>query len=107
MKTYNIKLLNNDELNAFKVKYKISLLDNLLKVECNNFNRPTLHSTNKTFFLFAGGRKINITPNVISLWVNHFRDYHLVEIQNYANTLYLMYQNPTKDDIEKLIKKGE
>lgn len=105
MKTYNIKLLSDEELKAFKNKYKISLLNNKIMVECTNFNRPTLHVRDKTFFLFANGRKINITPNIIELWIEYFQNYHLVEIQNYANMLYLMYQNPTTEDIEKIIKK--
>jgi len=105
MKTYNIKLLSAQELIAFKEKYKISLIDNKIMVECTNFNRPTLHQLDKTFFLFAGGRKINITPVVIKLWIEHFQKYHIVEIQNLANTLYLMYQNPSAEDIEKLLNK--
>lgn len=104
MKTYNIKLLSAQELNAFKERYKITLIDNKIMVECNTFNRPTLHQLDKTFFLFANGRKINITPNVIKLWIDNFQSYHLVEIQNVANTLYLMYQNPSKEDIQKLLK---
>ena len=107
MKTYNIKLLSDKELEAFKEKYKISLWNNQILVECSNFNRPTLHARDKTFFLISAGRKINITPNIIDLWINHFQNYHLVEIQNYANMLYLMLQNPTKEDIEKIINRNK
>ena len=105
-KTYNIKLLTENELNSFKDKYLIEKLDDdRLIVSCKNYERTTVHSTHKTFFLATNGRKINITENVITLWMNYFQNYHLVEIQNYANMLYLMYKNPTQDDILKLINK--
>lgn len=99
----NIRLLKDEELKAFESKYRFTIIDNYVSVSVVNFNRPTLHPIDKSFTLICDGRKITITPETIKLWKNEFPNLYLIKLQNLVNTLILMYQNPKKEDIEKLL----
>lgn len=103
MSKNNLKLLSDEQLIEFKEKYNFQILDSLIVVRTSNFNRPTMHEKTKSFFITLNNRKLTITPEAINMWETHFPNRHLVDIQHAVNRLFLMYQNPTVGDIEKLI----
>lgn len=100
----NIKLLTKEELNIFIDKYSFKVDGNYIWVTVKNFNRPTIHPINKSFFIATNNRKITIDVDAVKIWNEYFKEYHLIEVQQAMNKLYLMYQqNLNVNDIKKIL----
>ena len=101
----NIRLLNRFEIEQFIERYSFEPSESFVIVRVSGFNRPTLQNKFEKFSLYCKGRYLNITPEAINLWENHFRDRNLIEVQQAVNTLVLMYQQIDVRDVEKILNK--
>ena len=104
-----IKLLSDDEIDYLNKKYKIEITDDYLTVRTFNFNRTTFHKLNDNVRLkFESNdcqRSMIITPRAIQLWKNNFQTHSLVDVQNVINTLAVLSQDITVENISNLFKR--
>lgn len=101
----NIKILNEEELRAFRKNYNFEIKDEYIITKCLKFpGRPTLHYKTDKFHLVINGRKITLTPLAINMWETSFKTYHLVDIQNAINYLDIIYQDVNVTNLKKVLE---
>lgn len=101
----NIKLLTDDEIMAFRKNYIFELKDEYIITKCLKFiGRPTIHYKTDKFHLVINGRKITLTPLAIKMWEMHFKNYHLIDVQNAINKLDVIYQDLTITNLKKVLE---
>lgn len=103
----NAKILTKEELDYLNGRYMFEVNDDMILVKIQNYNRVTAHPLTETFSLNTKVRKIDITPEAISIWHKNFKSkWTLFEVQNAINILITTYQVPEVEDIEDQLKRG-
>ena len=89
----NIKLLTDRQLTELNEKYNFSIDGDNVVVDIKNYNRHTKHPITDSFFINSKIRKITLSPEAISIWIELTQDrlrYTLFDVQNAINKLYLL-----------------
>lgn len=108
MSKNNVKILTDDELEFLNSRYSFELNGDTILVKIQNYNRVTAHPADVAFSLNTKVRKIDITPDAIKIWNEHFKDkWSLFQVQNAMNILVATYQVPEIDDIEDQLNRGD
>lgn len=102
MSKSNIKLLTKDERQFFHDNYSFELQGNFILVKFKNYGRVVAHPINKQFSIVSKVRKITISVEAITLWIEKFKDskYTVVDIQNAMNALIIGYQPTAYDEVK-------
>lgn len=100
-----IKLLSDDDIDCLKRKYVVDIKDDYLTIKASSINRLTYHNLNDKIRVKVNGRSLLITPNTITFWKNNFKDYSIFEVQNVINTLQVLYQEVTLENVDNLLKR--
>lgn len=99
----NLKILSDDELKYLTDRYIFgtAIVDNMkyIVVKCKDYNRMVLHEITHKFTINSPIKRLTISKEAIDLWLNHFNNYSLIEVQNAINSLIVSYQDLTFDDI--------
>lgn len=104
----NLRLLTDKELEYLNDKYTFAL-DRFGNVVVGNkyYNRKTVHDATKTFSLNTKVKRISFNPMIISLWKElneEGTDCTLFDVKQAITKLYIMYQELSKQNVEKSIK---
>lgn len=101
----NVKLLTDRQLTELNRKYSFFVDENEIIVKVNDYNRKTRHPIDKSFSINSKIRKITISAEAISIWLELSKggSYSLFAIQNAVNKLYLTYQNITLLNVKKIL----
>lgn len=98
----NIKLLTKDERKFFHDNYTFEHQGNCILVKFKDYGRVVAHPIDKSFNIVSRVRKITISTNAISLWIEKFKDtkYSVVDIQNAINALIIGYQHTEYEEVK-------
>lgn len=108
MSKNNTKVISYDDMLFLNGKYDFEIDGSSILVKIKDYNRVTAHPVNNTFSLNTKVRKIDITPQAIRLWDSKYKNKHsLFEVQNAINILISTYQEPSDDDIDDQLKRGD
>lgn len=103
----NIKILSKEEVDYLREKYLFELVvaesGEYVAVKTTSFSRKVLHDASSNFSINTPIKRITITPEAVKYW-KELLNYDLITIQNAINTLLIMYQPITKEEIVKQIK---
>lgn len=103
----NVKVMTDDEIRQLDERYDFKVENDNVFIMIKGYNRTTVHPRGKVFSINAKIRKIDIEPEAVEMWWNTFRSKHsLFEVQNAINTLVVLYQSPTVEDVKKLFDRG-
>lgn len=103
----NVKILTNEEIKFLNDLYDFEIKSDLILVKSKKIQRTVVHKKKEKFSLNTKLSKITISPLAIQTWEYDFKNegYNLFEVQNAINKLYTLYQEPSKKDILKLLKR--
>ena len=105
MASNNRQTLTEKELNYLNEKYEFSIADDNVLVSVKNYDRTTAHKIDTGFSLNTDVKKIFISSDAIKFWQNSFsKDYTLLDVQNAINTLIVLYQNVSLEDVKKQLE---
>jgi len=104
----NIKILTDTEITVLNYSYDFEIKSDLILVKSKKINRTVIHNKKEKFYLNTKISRITISPLAIQTWEYQFKNegYTLFEVQNAINKLYVMYQEPSQNDISKLLKRN-
>lgn len=94
---------------ALNERYSITIDGKNVVVSVSGYNRATAHPIDQGFSIVYGkrSRRMNLSVEAIDLWRTRFYGKRsLFEVQNAVNTLYVLYQEPTADNVAKLLRRG-
>lgn len=111
MSKNNIKLLTHEQLRQFNSKYTIELVENEIHVRTINYAKVTKHPADQAFHINAKNiRKIQFSIEAIEIWKKFCTSYKeniftLFDVQQAVNSLIVMYQKPTFDNVKALLER--
>lgn len=104
MSRNNVKLLTPEQLRLLKEKYIFNYDGENVVVQLSDYNRITKHDAKQKFHINSKIRKIIFIPEVIEYWIElGVKNYSLLDVQQAANKLYVMYQPLTLDNLKKVL----
>lgn len=104
----NIKVLNDDEMAFINDRFIFEIKGDLILVSSKKMKRATAHKKTESFDLnFKFGKQYSwmISSLAIQIWEYGDKTYSLIDIQNAINKLLVMYQEPSQEDVLKLLKR--
>ena len=107
---YSYKVLSDEELDYLIDRYSFGTAvvdqNTYIVVKCKDYNRMVLHDATRKFTINSPIKRLTISKEAISLWLNNYKDkYSLIEVQNALSTLIITYQDLTLDDISKQLER--
>jgi hypothetical protein len=109
----NVHILSKEELAEFANRFTIVLDKKYLIINANGRDIKLAHSLKEKFSVTFGNKKdgykkIVIQPEASTLWAKNFKDEcSLFEIQNILNAIKVNGEEPSVDNINEYLKKGE
>lgn len=101
----NMKFLDANLLKFAKENYKFDIMGDFVVVTAIKLNRKCLHPIDENFYIKIYTRKLTITKDTISLWMDKYKnECSLIELQNAINQLVLTYQNVNDTNIKSILK---
>lgn len=105
----NIKLLTKEQQEMLDRAFYFELKDDFIVVKLYNYERKTLHDRHKSFTINSKVRKVTFTKEAIDIWCDMYNDdpemmTTLFDVQQAANRVSLLYQTPTRENVEEMIK---
>jgi len=98
-------ILTKDELKEFN-SYSVETRNRNLYITPSNWNRTTVHPMNKDFIVQSKSRKIILHTYSMKIWSKYFKnEYSVFDIENAINTLTILYQDITNENIVKILQK--
>lgn len=110
IKSRNIKILNDEEVNFLKDSFFFEIKDDLILVSSTKLNRLTAHKKTENFklnFKLKKNYSWLISSLAVQMWESINDEYSLIEIQNIINKLIVMYQDPSRKDILNLLERKD
>lgn len=104
----NYNILTKEQLKRMDDKYFFTLHSDHIIVGNKNYGRQTAHSRDESFLLILDKGKtfLKITPYAVNLWEKSFKETcSLPEIQNVINTLVVLCQTPSIEDVTKQLQR--
>lgn len=104
----NVRVLTNDELQKIVKSYRIEYEDGKAVVYGKiRLNRKTVHSMKDSFRVNMKkyNYSIRFTKEAFDIWKQYQYEVNLIYIQHAINILKTTYEDITKENVDKIIRK--